>query len=195
MKTITRSLATGLLVLAPIVATFALLSMAFTKLNALVFSRMGALVHDDSPGWLAALLGIALTLALLMAVGLFANNFLGRRVVEFMDAKLAKLPLIKLLYGSIKDLLGAFVGDKKSFDVPVLVGLSEDGAVKVVGFVTRKSVEFLGVEDHVAVYLPQSYNFAGNVLLVPSTRVQEISANSSDVMAFLVSGGVSGKKQ
>ena len=55
------------------------------------------------------------------------------------------------------------------------------------------SLDFLGVADHVAVYLPQSYNFAGNLLLFPSDQIQVLDVPSSDVMGFLVSGGVSGK--
>jgi len=105
---------------------------------------------------------------------------------------LSKLPLVSILYSSIKDLIGAFVGDKKSFDRPVVVYLSENTCV--VGFITRDDLAFLGLTEYVSVYLPQSYNFAGNLLLVRSDSVKPISANSSDVMAFLVSGGVSGSK-
>jgi uncharacterized membrane protein len=102
-----------------------------------------------------------------------------------------RLPVVKILYTSIKDLIGAFVGDKKSFDRPILVTAPEGGA-KALGFITRDSLELLGLTDHVAVYFPQSYNFAGNLIIYPRDRVSPLDADSSEVMAFILSGGVSG---
>lgn len=61
------------------------------------------------------------------------------------------------------------------------------------GFITRDGLEFLSLSDHVAVYFPQSYNFAGSVLIFPSDRVTPVDIDSSEAMAFVVSGGVSGK--
>ena len=74
---------------------------------------------------------------------------------------------------------------------PVLVTLGE-GSGGFLGFATRDSLDVLGLPDHVAVYFPQSYNFAGNVLLFPRERVRPLEASSAQVMAFIVSGGVSG---
>ena len=61
------------------------------------------------------------------------------------------------------------------------------------GFITRDGLEFLSLSDHVAVYFPQSYNFAGSVLIFPSDWVTPVDIDSSEAMAFVVSGGVSGK--
>jgi uncharacterized membrane protein len=72
----------------------------------------------------------------------------------------------------------------------VLVSLQADGAVKALGFVTSESMDDFGLKDHVAVYLPESYNFAGNLFVVPRSRIQRIERESADVMAFIVSGGV-----
>ena len=88
--------------------------------------------------------------------------------------------------------VGAFMGDTKKFNKPVSVELVPGGKVYALGFVTRESLSFLGMENQVAVYMPQSYNFAGNVLLVPTDQVQSLSVDSSAIMTFVVSGGVSG---
>jgi uncharacterized membrane protein len=61
--------------------------------------------------------------------------------------------------------------------------------------VTKESLEFLGLLDHVAVYLPQSYNFAGNLLVFPSDQVSPLNAKGSEVMTFVLSGGISGSQQ
>ena len=71
-----------------------------------------------------------------------------------IDKLLNELPLAKLIYSSIKDLIGAFVGDKKSFDKPVLVTLFKDSPAKAVGFVTREDLSAFGLKDHMAVYFP-----------------------------------------
>jgi len=59
---------------------------------------------------------------------------------------------------------------------------------------TRESLDNLGLKDHVAVYLPQSYNFAGNVLIFPKEAVTPLEIESSEVMTFIVSGGVAGEQ-
>ena len=68
----------------------------------------------------------------------------------------------------------------------------ENLGAEILGFVTREDLAFLGRGDSVAVYIPQSYNFAGNVMVFPRARVRPIEAEASAVMQFIVSGGVSG---
>ncbi|MBS1241386.1 MAG: hypothetical protein H6R40_813, partial [Gemmatimonadetes bacterium] len=92
---------------------------------------------------------------------------------------------------STKDLLNAFVGEERRFKQAVRVALTDDGKVSVLGFVTSETLADLGLAGQVAVYLPQSYNFAGNLILVPADRVTPLAADSTEVMAFIVSGGVS----
>ena len=105
-------------------------------------------------------------------------------------ASLVLLPLLKLLYTSIRDLINAFVGDKKRFDRPVAVAFTE--SARALGFVTRETLHGLHLPGHVAVYFPQSYNFAGNLLIVPKELVEPLDVHPTDMMAFIVSGGVSG---
>lgn len=138
--------------------------------------------------------GLILILIILPILGWLASNFLGRKLVEWMEKLIDKIPLLKLVYHSLKDLVGAFGGGEKKFTRPVSVKLTENGSVKVLGFLTRQSLDCLGIKDSVAVYFPQSYNFAGNVIIVPSSSVEPLSADASEVMAFIVSAGVSGPK-
>lgn len=135
--------------------------------------------------------GFVLTLALVTLVGLFTSNVLGKRVFQITDRALSGMPLVKLLYTSIKDLIRAFVGDHKSFDQPAAVALTPGGA-RILGFVTRDGLHALGMPDFVAVYFPQSYNFAGQLAVVPRNQVELLDAASSEVMTFIVSGGISG---
>ena len=63
------------------------------------------------------------------------------------------------------------------------------------GFITQENLEFLGIKDHVAVYVPQSYNFAGNLLVFHKSQIQPINKPGGDIMTFIVSAGISIKKE
>ena len=169
----------GCLVLAPVSIT---LYIAW-----LVFTTIDRILPVGVPG-----VGFVLTLVLITLVGFLTSNVIGKAVVRETEKWLARVPLVKLLYTSIRDLVGAFVGDKKKFDRPVAVAIVPGSKTRALGFVTRESLAQIEMEDCLAVYFPQSYNFAGNVLVVPKDQVETLSANSTDVMAFIVSGGVSG---
>jgi len=177
MKRITRYFLEGLLVLLPLVATIYVIYAVFRKID--------SIYEFTIPG-----MGFLLTIVTITIVGFISSNFIARKAVRLMDNLFAQLPFVKMIYTSIKDLIGAFVGDKKSFDKPVLVTLSPENNIQAVGFVTQQSLEYLGFADKVAVYLPQSYNFAGNLIIVPKEQVTPLTGDSGDIMAFIVSGGV-----
>ena len=183
MKKLLNYFLKGLLVFAPIALTVFVFWWVFTSLDKL----FRALFRIPIPG-----LGLLVTLVLITVIGFVASNFLGRKFFELIENLFTKVPLVKLIYSAVKDMIEAFAGEKKSFDKPVLAALTPNGSVKVVGFITRDSLESLGLADHVAVYMPQSYNFAGNVLLLPKESVQTLDIESSKAMAFIVSGGLSG---
>ena len=177
MKRLTKYFLEGLLVLVPLVATIYVIYAVFTKIDSIF--KFGV------PG-----MGFLVTILTITVVGFISSNFITKRLVKLVDTIFTKLPFTKMIYTSIKDLISAFVGDKKSFDKPVLVTVSKESNIQVIGFVTKDSLENLGLSDKVAVYLPQSYNFAGNLLVVPKEHVTTLSVESGDIMAFIVSGGV-----
>jgi uncharacterized membrane protein len=182
MKKLVDYFVKGLVIFVPITLTVFLLIWAFTSLDA-IFSD---LLPKKIPG-----LGLLLTVVLITVIGFIASNFLGKRLFGLIEKVFTGLPLVKLLYSAVKDMIEAFAGEKKSFDKPVIATITPGGVAKVVGFVTQESLENLGLSDYVAVYVPQSYNFAGNVLLFPKEAVKSLSIESSQAMAFIVSGGVS----
>lgn len=179
MKRLTTYFVNGLLFMVPVVLTLYIFYLVFFKI-------------DHILGFAIPGVGFAVTIVGITLIGFLVSNFLTRRLVLLIDRLFNRLPLVKILYSSIKDLIGAFVGDKKSFNKPVLVRLSDNGA-SVLGFVTAESLENLGLDDYTAVYVPQSYNFAGNLLLFPRNQVTPLDASSSEVMTFIVSGGVAGQ--
>jgi len=177
MRKITRYFLEGLLFVVPLMATIYVVYIIFVKID--------SIFRFDIPG-----VGFIVTLLIITAVGFIASNFLTRGLIRLVDKIFTRLPLVKMIYTSIKDLINAFVGDKKSFNKPVLVTLVPGSNIQAIGFVTRESLANLGLSEHVAVYLPQSYNFAGNLVVVPKGQVSPVSAESGDIMAFIVSGGI-----
>lgn len=136
--------------------------------------------------------GILVTLVGITLVGALASSIVTRGVVSALDKVLERLPFVRLLYSSTKDLLNAFVGEQRRFNRPVRARFDESGKVWTLGFVTAEGVDRLGMPGFVAVYVPQAYNFAGNLIILPSAHVEPIEADAAEMMAFIVSGGVSG---
>jgi uncharacterized membrane protein len=167
----------GLIVTAPAFVTVYICYVIFTSID----SWLGLPI----PG-----AGFVVTLALITAVGFVAQTFAARTLSTGLDALFARLPFVRLLYSSTRDLLNAFVGEQRRFDKPVLVTLGGGLGGRVFGFLTQESVEMFGVADAVTVYVPQSYGFAGNLIVVPAARVERLNADSAHVMAFIISGGV-----
>jgi uncharacterized membrane protein len=174
----------GLIFLVPLTLTFWAAGSTFLAIDRWI----GRLIRLPIPGigFLAALVGVTV-------FGFLASNFFTRRLLQFFERQVDRLPLLKLLHTSLKDLMSAFVGEKRRFNKPVMVDLAADGRVKVMGFVTRDTMERYGRPDDVAVYLPQAYNFAGQVVIVPRDAITPLALDSPEVMAFIVSGGVTGQ--
>ncbi len=173
----------GLLVFTPVALTIGVVVWAFTSLDRMFRD----LLRVDIPG-----LGLAITLAIIFLIGILTSNFIGRKLVALIDRIFNKVPLIKMLYGSLKDLIEAFAGDKKKFDRPVVAQIAPGSSARVLGFITQDDLTNLGLKDYIAVYLPQSYNFAGNVVLFPRESVIPLDIPASEAMTFIVSGGVAG---
>lgn len=169
----------GALATVPILATGYLLYW--------IISAIDGLLGIQIPG-----LGLVLAVAIVTLIGFLLSNVVGRRVFGITDRYLARVPLIKLVYTSIRDLINAFMGERKKFGRPVAVRPIPGSDVRFLGFLTRDDLRPLGFSDHVAVYFPQAYNVAGQVMIVPRSAVEPLDVLSSDLITFLVSGGASG---
>ena len=179
MRRLLGYFARGLVLLAPLAVTVWVCWIVFTNVD----------------GWLGLPIpgaGFVATLVLITLFGFLGSNLLTRSAVSALEAVMTRLPFVRLLYGSTKDLLNAFVGEKRRFDKPVIVSITPDDSVRLMGFVTQETLQHLGLAEYVAVYCPHSYNFSGQLYVVNASKVQPVDVASADVMAFVVSGGVAG---
>lgn len=186
VRTLAKYFVRGLIVVFPIAVTTIAVSWVFREIDTWI--NVERLLNRRIPG-----AGIVLTAIAILFVGFLASNFATRWIFLALEDLLERTPLVKLVYTSLKDIVGAFVGEKKKFDKPVLVALAKGSDVSTIGFVTRTGLAELGLADHVAVYVPQAYNIGGNVVVVPSDRVKPLDADPAKVMTFIVSGGVTGE--
>jgi len=176
MRTLTRSFAQGHLVLAPVAITTWIVWVTVTTLDRWLDTAI--------PG-----LGILIAAAGITLIGYLTGNVIGNKLVSWLEAGLQRVPLIRILYNSLRDLLGAFVGQKRKFDKPVAVEMNQHG-LKVPAVLTSERFDDPQLAGHVSVYRPESYNFAGNLVVVPKERVHPLDADGAEFMAFIMSGGV-----
>jgi len=150
-------------------------------------------VFQAIDGWLGLPVpgaGFAVSLVLITLFGFLASSFITRSLIGALDDLLERLPFVRLLYSSTRDLVNAFVGEKRRFDKPVVVDLFPGGNARALGFVTQGALGELNMPGFVSVYMPHSYNFSGQMYLFPTSAVTRLDTNSSEMMAFIVSGGV-----
>lgn len=134
--------------------------------------------------------GLVVILCTVTIIGYIGSSLIARPIFDFFERLLNRLPLVRIIYSSLKDLISAFVGDKKKFNQPVLVTINKGSNLQKLGFITQEDLNNLGIQDRLAVYLPHSYNFSGDLYIVPRENITLIHATGADVMKFIVSGGV-----
>ena len=181
----------GLLIVVPLGVAIFLIYWTVSKIDSTL--NLSGFFLTDSKGKSLYIpgLGILNVLLIILVAGVLVTNVITEPIKAWLNRWLNRLPLLKFLYSSIKDLTEAFVGEEKKFNEPVLVEVNEFG-LKKIGFVVKKDMASLGLPGEVAVYFPYSYSFAGQVIIIAADKVKPIDRSAAEVMKFVVSGGVSG---
>lgn len=143
--------------------------------------------HYEFPG-----LGIVTLILLIALFGWITTiSKLDELAKHALLGLLNKIPLLKNIYSSLEDITSALVGSKKTFDKPVLVKLSKDNDIERIGFIAKENLKFLGIaENKVAVALPFTFSYMSKIIIVPIENITPINAKPSEVMKFVVSGGI-----
>lgn len=182
ISTVARYFFSGTLFIVPLVATGYFIFWSFAQLD--------GLLNLPYPG-----LGFLIIFGVITLFGYLTSNFAVRTATDWFDHLMNRIPFVKLIYSSLKDLIGAFVGDKRKFNKPVLVSINKENNLNQIGFVTQEDLSSLGLNDMVAVYFPHSYAISGNHFLVPKTSIKPLNISGPVAMKFIVSGGISGFKE
>lgn len=161
--------------------------LIFNFADGLLRNTIKNLSGIDIPG-----LGILIIVITLVVVGRIGETIIARPFQRFFQSIIDRTPFLKVIYNALNDLFSAFVGKEKKFNKPVLVLVNPISNLQKLGFLTEKDLSRLDELDKVAVYFPHSYNFSGELFIVPKAQVKRLDINPAEVMTFIVSGGVTG---
>jgi uncharacterized membrane protein len=179
-RQILRFFVQGLIILAPIAITAYVLYWLFDQVDSILRP------YVNIPG-----LGFFIIILFVILVGWISSSFLMGGFINFFDQWMERTPGIKFIYTSTKDFFEAFAGDKRKFNKAVLASVfSED--VWIIGFLTDEEMKKFDLgSEHVAVYVPQAYNFAGQLYILPRMKVKKIEhISAGESMKYAVTGGV-----
>lgn len=190
MKKVINYFLQGLLFTVPFVVTFYVIIKGVLWIDGLLpFNIPVTIPGFESPNLPG--LGIIIIFTFVTLIGYFGSRFVTNPLFLFIERILEKTPLLKLIYSSVKDLIEAFVGEKKRFNQPVLVTVNKESNIQRIGFITQNDLTDLGLgKDKMAVYLPFSYGFNGQLFIVPSANIEKLDASGTEMMKFIISGGV-----
>ncbi|HLT72797.1 MAG TPA: DUF502 domain-containing protein [Cyclobacteriaceae bacterium] len=172
----------GTLFIVPLVATVYFFFESFRWLD--------GLLNLPYPG-----VGFAIIILIITGLGYLTTHYAFRTVTDLVDQGINRIPLVKLIYSSLRDLIGAFVGEKRKFDKPVLVEINKENKLYQIGFITQADLSELGLKDMVSVYLPHSYAISGVHYVIPREKITILRISGTVAMKYIVSGGVSGLKE
>ncbi len=193
MNRLLKYLLQGILLVVPLAITVVVIIKILSWIDNIIPDNFIPLtlpvVGETSVGSIPGI-GILTLLLSLTVLGFLGNTFIAEPFMNYFKKALNRAPLIKVIYTSVKDLLGAFVGKEKKFTHPVMVKMEGDNLYRL-GFITQENLEKLGLgKEFTAVYFPHSYAFSGNLFIVETKNIKVLDAKSADVMKFIVSGGV-----
>lgn len=183
MKPILNYFLRGLLFIFPLFATFYIITILINWIDNTLYGIIFGWVPFDLPG-----LGIITAFFLIVLLGVLVTQAFARPLFSYFERGIEKTPFVKIIYTAFKDLTEAFVGDKKRFNQPARIRLTD--GVERIGFITRRDLSDFKIENRVAVYFPHSYNFSGNLFLVDPSFVTPLDIDPSDAMKFAISAGV-----
>lgn len=185
MKKLIRYFLQGLIYIAPLAITFYAIYLIFSVIDGFLQEYIRDWLNLNIPG-----LGFVAIFLFISLLGFIGQSIIFRPVKRLISGMMNKAPIVKVVYTSIRDLLNAFVGKEKKFNQPVLVKVNTISELEKVGFLTQEDLSDLDIFDKVAVYFPHSYNFSGEMFIVPREHVKPFNMPPAEAMKFIVSGGI-----
>jgi uncharacterized membrane protein len=191
MKSIVKVFLTGVFTLIPILATIYLMVWLLAAVEAFLGKQLKLLIPDD---YYRAGLGMLAAVVVIFAVGLLTRAWIFRQLLQWGEELLLKIPLVKVIYKSLKDLFGLFAEEHDDKALQVVSVTLPGTDMKLIGFVTRSDFTDLppGVGDgnDVAVYLPMSYQVGGYTVVLPRSRITAIDMPRDEAMRFVLTAGL-----
>ncbi|GAB1257437.1 DUF502 domain-containing protein [Aurantivibrio plasticivorans] len=156
MKTITNTFLKGLLFSLPILITFGLIYWVFVTAEQMLRVPLEWLLPE---GWYITGMGLLSTFGIVFALGVLAQAYLIEKLFVWFELLMEKIPFVKTVYTSARDLLGFLTGSNEH-DMQSVVAVEVNG-MRMIGFVTNEHIALGENTDQVAVYIPMSYMIGG----------------------------------
>lgn len=185
---------TGLLIWIPLVITLWVLDLVVTAMDRTLLLLPASAQPKVLLGYSVPGLGVALTLMVVLVTGVLASNIIGRSLLRFWDAMLARIPVVKSIYSSVKQVSDTLLsGSGQAFRTTLLVRFPHTQAWTV-GFLTGSPGQSLtaGLQgEHVSVFIPTTPNLtSGFLILVPRADTIELSMPVDEALKYVISLGV-----
>ncbi|WP_064091347.1 DUF502 domain-containing protein [Rossellomorea aquimaris] len=192
MKWFIKSFINGVLTIVPIGLVVYVVYKIFFFLDGLLGNVLKPYLDENYiPG-----IGILSTIILLTFLGWLSTRFISGAIIRLLDRLLRKIPFVKTIYSVIKDTIHSFIGERKSFSKVALVQMPGT-TMKCLGFITTENLEGLHshLTDHVAVYIPQTFQVDGITFIIPKKDIEILNINPEEAMKFILSGGMTTTKK
>lgn len=180
----------GLLFIAPLGITVLILFSAFDFVDSLGRIQFESWTDPNKKIFIPGL-GFLIVVGGTAFVGVLFTKILPLTIQGWMEDKLTNLPVVKIFYTATKDLISAFLGEKKKFTTGVLVTINYQPVVKKMGFLTQENLDIFNLPDMVSVYCPHGYAISGQTFIVSKNDVEILDIPSTELMKMAISGGVS----
>lgn len=191
MKVIGKIFFTGVFTVLPVVATIYLVVWAVSAIEGFLGRQLKLLIPDE---FYHAGMGLLFAVVLIFAVGVLMRALVFRQIIRLGESALLGIPLIKIVYKSLKDLFGLFSGEQSGELLQVVSVQLPGSQMKLLGFITRSDFSDLppGVADpdDVAVYLPMSYQVGGYTVIVPRSSLTPVAMARDEAMRFVLTAGL-----
>lgn len=194
MNAVRKWLLTGLLVLVPGVITVWVLHWIIGTLDQTLLILPEAWQPQRLLGMHIPGFGVLLTLAILLTIGAVASNFVGRKLVAWGDALISRIPVVRSIYSSVKQVSDTVFSDSgNAFRTAVLVQWPREG-VWTVAFITGSPAQEVARylrDEYVSVYVPTTPNPTGGYfVLVRKSECVELEMSVDAALKYIVSMGV-----
>jgi uncharacterized membrane protein len=191
LRSINRSILVGLITILPIVLTLYLIYWLLVSTETVLGDVVRAAMPDD---WYRPGMGVAAGVIAAFVVGLLMRTLVAQRLFALGERIINRLPLVRSVYQSLRDLLEYFSPErKKEFEQVVAVTFGETG-MQVIGLITQTGPDNVpqgfGEPDSVLVYFPMSYNIGGYAALMPRSAVRPLNISLEEAMRFVLTAGV-----
>ncbi len=189
-----KYLITGLLVWAPLIVTFWVLSVLVDTLDQTLLLLPSAWHPRSWLGFNIPGLGVLLTFVVVLLTGMLTANIIGQRLVQFGESILARIPVVKSLYSSVKQVSDTlFSSSGQAFRKALLVQYPRQGSWTV-AFLTGQPGGDVAAHlggDYVSVYVPTTPNpTSGFFLMMPRSEVIELEMSVDEALKYIISMGV-----